>query len=128
MPPAAQLAVGDGRVVRLGQRLRQPNWQERKLASADGYCCAQCGKLEPPGRQHDCTIRPFRTFGHVAGVNEHYRSGQPVENLMLFAARHHRLESGVRASAAGWTASPTHQSRPASPHVRRLLSVADRHG
>ncbi|MCB0111821.1 MAG: DUF1998 domain-containing protein, partial [Caldilineaceae bacterium] len=40
---------------------------------------------------------PFRTFGYVAGVNEHYREANQLNNLVLVCRTcHRRLEAGVR--------------------------------
>ncbi len=42
-------------------------------------------------------VRPFRTFGYVPGVNEHYRLANQTSNLILVCRRcHQRLEAGVR--------------------------------
>ncbi|MCE7987962.1 MAG: DUF1998 domain-containing protein [Caldilinea sp. CFX5] len=77
-----------------------PNWQEQRqrVRTRDHYRCTQCGSHEPPGRQHDVHhLVPFRTFGYVAGFNEHYREANRLENLVLVCRTcHRRLESGVR--------------------------------
>ncbi|HRW06786.1 MAG TPA: DUF1998 domain-containing protein, partial [Caldilineaceae bacterium] len=77
-----------------------PNWQaqRRNVRARDGYRCTQCGRPEAPGRQHDVHhLVPFRTFGYVAGVNEHYREANQLNNLVLVCRTcHQRLEAGVR--------------------------------
>ena len=81
-----------------------PNWQaqRRRVRERDGYRCSECGAPEPQGasgrRQHDVHhLVPFRVFGYVAGVNEHYRQANRLGNLVLVCrACHQRLESGVR--------------------------------
>ena len=77
-----------------------PNWQEQRqrVRARDHYRCTQCGTHEPAGRQHDVHhLVPFRTFGYVAGFNEHYREANRLENLVLVCRTcHRRLESGVR--------------------------------
>ena len=77
-----------------------PNWaeQRRRVRERDGYRCTQCGAPEPPGRQHDVHhLRPFRTFGYVPGLNEHYRLANQLSNLVLVCRTcHQRLEASVR--------------------------------
>ncbi|HXF62597.1 MAG TPA: Zn-binding domain-containing protein, partial [Caldilineaceae bacterium] len=64
----------------------------------DGYRCTQCGLPEPPNRQHDVHhLIPFRTFGYVPGLNNHYLQANRLSNLILVCRScHHRLEVGVR--------------------------------
>ena len=64
----------------------------------DHYRCTQCGAAEPPGRQHDVHhLVPFRTFGYVPGINEHYRRANQLNNLVLVCRTcHRRLEASVR--------------------------------
>ena len=77
-----------------------PNWQEQraKVRARDHYRCVQCRAPEPPGQEHDVHHRiPFRTFGCVSGVNEHYLLANRLENLMLLCrACHRRLETAGR--------------------------------
>jgi DEAD/DEAH box helicase domain-containing protein len=77
-----------------------PNWQaqRRRVRERDGYRCTQCGRPEASGRQHDVHhLTPFRTFGYVAGRNEHYRQANELNNLVLVCRTcHRRLEAGVR--------------------------------
>lgn len=77
-----------------------PNWAEQRdrVRARDGYRCTQCGTPEPPGRQHDVHhLRPFRTYGYVPGLNEHYLIANRLSNLVLVCRTcHQRLEAGVR--------------------------------
>lgn len=77
-----------------------PNWQaqRRQVRARDGYRCTQCGRPEAPGQQHDVHhLVPFRTFGYMPGVNQHYEAANQLSNLTLLCrACHHRLEGGVR--------------------------------
>ena len=77
-----------------------PNWQEQRqeVRTRDGFCCTQCGVPEAQGHQHDVHhVRPFRTFGYVPGINEHYRLANQTSNLILVCRRcHQRMEAGVR--------------------------------
>jgi DEAD/DEAH box helicase domain-containing protein len=77
-----------------------PNWQEQRqrVRTRDGLRCSQCGAAEPPGRQHDVHhLTPFRTYGYVPGINEHYLLANRLSNLVLVCrACHQRLEMGVR--------------------------------
>ena len=77
-----------------------PNWQaQRTLVRArDHYRCVRCGAVEAPGRQHDVHhLIPFRTFGYVPGLNEHYKLANQLSNLILVCRTcHQRIEAGVR--------------------------------
>jgi DEAD/DEAH box helicase domain-containing protein len=77
-----------------------PNWaeQRRQVRKRDDYRCTQCGAPESPARQHDVHhLTPFRTFGYVPGMNEHYLLANRLSNLVLVCrACHQRLEAGVR--------------------------------
>ena len=77
-----------------------PNWQaqRRRVRVRDGYQCHRCGTPEETARQHDVHHRiPFRTFGYVPGVNDHYLEANRLDNLMLLCRPcHQRLESAVR--------------------------------
>ncbi len=79
-----------------------PNWQAQRAAvrARDRYRCSVCGVVEPPGREHDVHHRiPFRTFGYVPGLNDHYLQANRLENLMLLCrACHRRLETAGRLS------------------------------
>lgn len=77
-----------------------PNWQaQRKRARhRDGYRCSRCGAPEPKRQQHDVHhIVPFRTFGYVLGINDHYLEANRLDNLTLLCRRCHQVvETGVR--------------------------------
>ncbi len=77
-----------------------PNWAEQRqqVRTRDNFRCTQCGAPEPPGRQHDVHhLTPFRTFGYVPGLNEHYLLANRLSNLVLVCRScHQRLEAGVR--------------------------------
>jgi DEAD/DEAH box helicase domain-containing protein len=77
-----------------------PNWAEQRqqVRVRDNFRCTQCGALETPGRQHDVHhLTPFRTYGYVPGVNEHYKLANRLSNLTLLCRGCHlRVEAGVR--------------------------------
>jgi DEAD/DEAH box helicase domain-containing protein len=77
-----------------------PNWQEQRahVRARDRCRCTLCGAPETPDRQHDVHHRvPFRTFGYVPGLNEHYRLANRLDNLTLLCRNcHQRVESTVR--------------------------------
>ncbi len=77
-----------------------PNWQaqRRRVRARDGYRCTQCGRPEAPGQQHDVHhLVPFRTFGYMPGLNQHYEEANQLNNLVLVCRTcHRRLEGGVR--------------------------------
>ena len=77
-----------------------PNWaaQRQQVRERDHFRCTQCGAPESPGRQHDVHhLTPFRTFGYVPGVNEHYKLANRLSNLVLLCRGCHlRVEAGVR--------------------------------
>jgi DEAD/DEAH box helicase domain-containing protein len=77
-----------------------PNWQAQRarVRARDRYRCTACGQPEAPGQEHDVHHRiPFRTFGYVAGVNEHYLSANQLDNLVLLCRGcHRRLETAGR--------------------------------
>ncbi|MFN8490364.1 MAG: DEAD/DEAH box helicase [Caldilineaceae bacterium] len=77
-----------------------PNWQEqrKRVRARDHYRCKQCGAPEAPDREHDVHhLIPFRTFGYVAGLNEHYKIANQLGNLILVCRTcHRRLEATVR--------------------------------
>ena len=81
-----------------------PNWQKQREAvrARDRYRCTQCGTPEVEGRQHDVHhLTPFRSFGYVAGINEHYLNANRLENLVLVCRTcHKRLEAGMRTRGA----------------------------
>jgi len=81
-----------------------PNWQDQrqKIRTRDGFQCRQCGAPEPGGRQHDVHhLIPFRTFGYVRGINDHYLGANRLDNLLLVCRNcHRRLESAVRVRGA----------------------------
>jgi DEAD/DEAH box helicase domain-containing protein len=77
-----------------------PNWAEQRqlVRERDKFRCTQCGAPEASGRQHDVHhLTPFRTFGYVPGLNEHYQIANRLSNLILLCRScHHRIEAGVR--------------------------------
>ncbi|MEM7536278.1 MAG: DEAD/DEAH box helicase [Chloroflexota bacterium] len=77
-----------------------PNWQQQraKVRERDDYRCTQCGAPEPKSRQHDVHhLVPFRVFGYVPELNEHYLEANRLDNLVLVCRTcHQRLESLVR--------------------------------
>jgi DEAD/DEAH box helicase domain-containing protein len=77
-----------------------PNWEAQRQAvrARDHYRCTQCGAAEPPGRQHDVHhLTPFRIYGYVPGVNEHYLIANRLGNLALVCRTcHRRLETAGR--------------------------------
>ncbi|MCX6050116.1 MAG: DUF1998 domain-containing protein, partial [Chloroflexi bacterium] len=77
-----------------------PNWQEQRnrVRARDHYRCKRCGAPEPSARQHDVHhLIPFRTFGYVRGLNEHYQLANQLSNLILVCRTcHQRLETAVR--------------------------------
>jgi DEAD/DEAH box helicase domain-containing protein len=99
-PPATQRALALAGVWFDSINDYGPNWQEQRerVRQRDQRRCTRCGAPEPPGRQHDVHhLRPFRTFGYAAGVNEAYREANRLENLVLVCrACHQRLEMSVR--------------------------------
>jgi DEAD/DEAH box helicase domain-containing protein len=83
---------------------RGPNWQQQRDAARqrDGYRCRHCGAPERPDRQHDIHhLQPFRDFGYVPGVNEHYRAANQLDNLItLCRACHRQAENALRFQGA----------------------------
>lgn len=81
-----------------------PNWEtQRQLVRVrDHFRCTQCGAVEPAGREHDVHhLTPFRTFGYVRGMNDHYLLANRLENLVLVCRTcHRRLEAAVRTRSA----------------------------
>lgn len=79
-----------------------PNWQSQRAAvrARDRYRCSVCSVAEPPGREHDVHHKiPFRTFGYVPGMNDHYLQANRLENLVLLCrACHRRVETAGRLS------------------------------
>ncbi|MFN2203890.1 MAG: DEAD/DEAH box helicase [Caldilineaceae bacterium] len=77
-----------------------PNWGEvrRLVRERDGYRCTKCGRPEPEGREHDVHhLIPFRVFGYVPGLNDHYLQANRLDNLVLVCRTcHQRLEASVR--------------------------------
>ena len=98
--PATQLALAQAGHWFDATNDYGPNWQEQRqrVRARDGGRCAQCRAAEAPSREHDVHhIVPFRTFGYVPGLNEHYRLANRLENLLLLCRTcHQRLEAGVR--------------------------------
>ncbi|MGQ0602905.1 MAG: Zn-binding domain-containing protein, partial [Anaerolineales bacterium] len=119
-PELAQALALEG--ILLGSNNYGPNWEQQRNAARarDGFKCRQCGKPESPspvasisatgegrggGRQHDVHHNvPFRTFGYLPGVNEHYRQANALENLItLCPTCHQRVEAarGTQTALGG---------------------------
>jgi DEAD/DEAH box helicase domain-containing protein len=83
---------------------RGPNWEEQRerARARDGHLCQHCGAAERPGRQHHVHhLRPFRSFGWVAGQNDDYRAANELTNLVtLCPSCHWRAEMGLRTQTA----------------------------
>ncbi|MBW7881523.1 MAG: DEAD/DEAH box helicase [Caldilineaceae bacterium] len=77
-----------------------PNWAEQRarVRARDRYRCVVCGAEEPAGREHDVHHKiPFRAFGYVPGLNEHYLVANSLDNLILVCRTcHRRLETAGR--------------------------------
>lgn len=90
--------------IALGPNNYGPNWElQRNAARArDGFKCRQCGKSENNegvGRQHDVHhIQPFRTFGYIPDVNEHYKLANALENLITLCATCHQRTEAARGT------------------------------
>ncbi|MEZ4557326.1 MAG: hypothetical protein R2854_12900 [Caldilineaceae bacterium] len=122
--PAAQLSWRRPGSGSTRSTITGPTGRRCALKSArDGYRCAQCGAraARPPTRR-----APSRPLPHLrlrGGRQRALPPGQPVGEPHAALPRVPPSAGVGRACAAGWTASPTlGQSRPASPHVRRLRS------
>jgi DEAD/DEAH box helicase domain-containing protein len=98
--PEVQLALEERGEWRDSVNDYGPNWDtvREQVRVRDHFRCTQCGAAEPPGRRHDVHhLVPFRTFGYVPGINEHYRQANRLDNLILVCrACHQRLEAGAR--------------------------------
>jgi len=74
-----------------------PNWsqQRRRARRKDGFCCRNCGKPEPVGRQHDVHhLRPFRSFDCRPGENSNYLLANRLSNLVTLCPDcHPRVEA-----------------------------------
>jgi DEAD/DEAH box helicase domain-containing protein len=103
---------------------RGPNWtQQRDRARArDDYRCQHCGVAERPERQHDVHhLRPFRSFGWIAGRNDNYRAANELDNLItLCPSCHRRAELSQRTQSA--LAGLAHVMR----HIAPLYLMCDR--
>jgi 5-methylcytosine-specific restriction endonuclease McrA len=77
-----------------------PNWEaQRDLArQRDKYRCRICGVTEKRlGRELDVHhIIPFRTFGYIAGQNEHYKEANDLSNLIALCPRCHKYAEAGR--------------------------------
>ena len=97
LPPGAVRALAEDGIL-VGPNNYGPNWETQRNAARarDGFQCVQCGKLEAEGRQHDVHhIQPFRSFGYVPGLNDHYKLANDLDNLQtLCRACHARAENG----------------------------------
>lgn len=77
-----------------------PNWktQRRAARDRDGHTCQSCGITSTVhGRAMQVHhIRPFKSFGYIAGVNDLYLEANDLSNLIsLCAPCHISLERGV---------------------------------
>lgn len=72
-----------------------PNWtaQQRAARKRDKYVCQHCGKRQKKrGRAFDVHhIKPFREFGYVYGVNDHYLAANDLPNLVTLCRQCHWL-------------------------------------
>jgi DEAD/DEAH box helicase domain-containing protein len=95
--PAAQAALARAGLWYDSVNDYGPNWQAQRaqVRVRDRHRCRQCGLPETPGQEHDVHhLTPFRTFGYVAGVNEHYLRANQLDNLVLLCRGcHRRLET-----------------------------------
>jgi DEAD/DEAH box helicase domain-containing protein len=77
-----------------------PNWEGVRAAvrARDHYRCTQCRTPEPRGQEHDVHhLTPFRVFGYIPGVNDHYLLANRLENLVLVCRScHQRIETAGR--------------------------------
>jgi DEAD/DEAH box helicase domain-containing protein len=77
-----------------------PNWDGQRAAARvrDGYRCRQCGRAETD-RQHDVHhLIPFRSFGYVRGLNEHYLQANALENLLTLCRNCHLRTEQTRGT------------------------------
>ncbi len=92
-----QVAPGDGS-VEVGERYYGPNWtaQRRTARQRDGYRCRRCGASEDDlGYElHVHHREPFRSFGYVPGVNDHYLMANRLANLISLCAECHPKVEG----------------------------------
>ncbi|HOG46613.1 MAG TPA: DEAD/DEAH box helicase [Anaerolineae bacterium] len=78
---------------------RGPNWAEmrRRARERDGCRCRHCGAPERPDREHDVHhVRPFREFGYVPGVNDHYLAANQLGNLVTLCRGCHWRADGAQ--------------------------------
>jgi DEAD/DEAH box helicase domain-containing protein len=77
-----------------------PNWEQQRAAvrARDRRRCTQCGAPEPRGQEHDVHhLTPFRAFGYIPGLNDHYLLANRLENLVLVCRPcHRRIETAGR--------------------------------
>ncbi len=69
-----------------------PNWaqQRRRARERDGFRCRNCGRPEPPGREHDVHhLRPFRIFDYRPGENANYLLANRLSNLITLCPECH---------------------------------------
>lgn len=74
-----------------------PNWniQRRAARKRDKHRCQCCGKKQKTKAFDVHHVRPFRTFGYVVGVNDHYLPANDLTNLItLCPSCHTRAENG----------------------------------
>lgn len=76
---------------------RGPDWtrQSRAARERDGFACQLCGTQRLVHAHH---IKPFREFGYIRGLNDHYKAANALPNLIsLCASCHTRVEHGTLA-------------------------------
>lgn len=79
---------------------RGPNWiqQKNRVRKRDGYKCQHCGLTEKKlgHKMHVHHITPFRTYGYIPDVNDHYKIANKMNNLVsLCPSCHKKAEHGT---------------------------------
>ena len=103
--------------------------KRQRVRVRDGFACRRCGTPEESRRQHDVHHRvPFRTFGYVPGINEHYLEANRLDNLMLVCRTcHQRLERRrTHTYRHGWDCLCAWQCCAFLPHVRCARHCSER--
>jgi DEAD/DEAH box helicase domain-containing protein len=78
-----------------------PNWQtqRQRALERDAHQCRTCGADGPGLHVHH--IRPFKEYGYIRGINDHYRTANRLENLItLCPSCHRQAEASVQARSA----------------------------
>jgi hypothetical protein len=94
-----------------------PDWirQSRAARKRDGYTCQHCGT--PKGQSHKALdvhhIRPFRSFGYIAGVNTHHIAANDLANLITLCPACHKLAES--SSSNNSSSSVILRARSSSP-------------